>query len=464
MRNIVPPLLLCILISATLVSAAAPKPSATVWKAGAARVDLTPDDPVWMGGYAGRKKPSEGFAQRIYAKALAIEDTSGKPFVFVTLDLVSIPRRLRDDVAKRIEAAHGVPPGSLLFNASHTHAAPELRLAAERTPYAMPPPLWQRLLKFRGEVEEKLVTVIGQALAARAPASLAYGHARAGFAMNRRLPQPGGGFGNRPYPDGPVDHEVPVLRVADAAGKVTALLFGYACHNTTVGSYRLSGDYAGYAQHFLEKDYPGAVALFMQGAGGDQNPYPRQTMQAGYADEDLASLHGRTLATAVEAALVTPLRELNGPLRAGYGLLGLKYNYLSAADLSEGLKSAKADVKARAEMQQKRTAAGELPKTYPNPIQVVRIGDDFVLAAIGQEVVVDYALRLKKELHAIPAVWIAGYSNDVAGYLGSRRVLNEGGYEGGGANVMVGHPAPYAPSVEDDVVAEVHRLVKQLGR
>ena len=115
-------------------------------------------------------------------------------------------------------------------------------------------------------------------------------------------------------------------------------------------------------------------------------------------------------------------------------------------------------------MQQKRPAAGELPKTYPNPIQVVRIGDDFVLAAIGQEVVVDYALRLKKELHAIPAVWIAGYSNDVAGYLGSRRVLNEGGYEGGGANVMVGHPAPYAPSVEDDVVAEVHRLVKQLQR
>ena len=128
------------------------------------------------------------------------------------------------------------------------------------------------------------------------------------------------------------------------------------------------------------------------------------------------------------------------------------------------VKSAKADVKARAEMQQKRQAAGELPKGYPNPIQVVRIGDEFVLAAIGQEVVVDYALRLKQELRAIPAVWIAGYSNDVAGYLGSRRVLNEGGYEGGGANVMVGHPAPYAPAVEDDVVAEVHRLVMQLGR
>ena len=202
----------------------------------------------------------------------------------------------------------------------------------------------------------------------------------------------------------------------------------------------------------------------MQGAGGDQNPYPRQTMQAGYTDEDLASLHGRTLATAVEAALVTPLRELRGPLRAGYSLLGLKYSYLSAAELGEGLKSAKADVKARAEMQQKRQAAGELPKGYPNPIQVVRIGDEFVLAAIGQEVVVDYALRLKQELRAIPAVWIAGYSNDVAGYLGSRRVLNEGGYEGGGANVMVGHPAPYAPAVEDDVVAEVHRLVMQLGR
>ena len=464
MKRVIAQFLLCILIPVTTLAAAAPKPLPTPWKAGAARIDLTPDDPVWMGGYAGRKKPSEGVALRVHAKALALEDAGGNPFVFVTLDLVSIPRQLRDDVAKRIQATHGLPPSALLFNASHTHAAPELRLATERTPYAMPPPMWDRLLKFRAELEDKLVTVIGQALAARVPASLAYGHARAGFAMNRRLPQPGGGYANRPYPDGPVDHDVPVLRVADAKGKVTALLFGYACHNTTVGDYRLSGDYAGHAQKFLEKDYPGAVALFMQGAGGDQNPYPRQTMQPGYDAEDLASLHGRSLATAVEAALTTPLRELTGPLRVAYSLLELKYNYLSPSDLAAGLKSGQADVKTRAELQQKRQAKGELPKSYPNPVQVVRIGDGFVLAAIGQEVVVDYSLRLKKELQSIPAVWIAGYSNDVAGYLGSRRVLTEGGYEGGGANLMVGHPAPYAPAVEDDVVAEVHRLVKQLGR
>jgi neutral ceramidase len=376
-----------------LASAAAPKTTPTVWKAGAARVDLTPDDPVWMGGYAGRKKPSEGFAQRIYAKALAIEDAGGKPFVFVTLDLVSIPRRLRDDVAQRIEAAHGVPPGSLLFNASHTHAAPELRLAEERTPYVMPPPLWQRLLKFRagggGEARDgdrSGPRRAGAGVAGVRPRAGGFRDEPAAAAAGRRLCQPA------------VSRRAGRPRRARAARcgcrrQGEALLFGYACHNTTVGSYRLSGDYAGHAQHFLEKDYPGAVALFVQGAGGDQNPYPRQTMQAGYADEDLARLHGRTLATAVEAALVTPLRELRGPLRAGYSLLGLKYSYLPAAELAAGLQSAKGDVKARAEMQQKRQAAGELPPAYPNPVQVVRIGDDFVFAAIGQEVVVDYALR-----------------------------------------------------------------------
>lgn len=107
---------------------AAPQAAAPLeWKAGVARVDLTPDDPVWMGGYASRKKPSEGVAQRVHAKALALEGAGGRPLVIVTLDLVSIPRYLRADIAQRVQAVHGLPPDALLFNASHTHAGPEDR-------------------------------------------------------------------------------------------------------------------------------------------------------------------------------------------------------------------------------------------------------------------------------------------------------------------------------------------------
>ena len=43
------------------------------------------------------------------------------------------------------------------------------------------------------------------------------------------------------------------------------MLFGYACHNTTTGTMQFNGDYAGWAQEYLEAENPGAVA----GCGGD---------------------------------------------------------------------------------------------------------------------------------------------------------------------------------------------------
>jgi hypothetical protein len=83
------------------------------------------------------------------------------------------------------------------------------------------------------------------------------------------------------------------------------------------------------------------------------------------------------------------------------------------------------------------------------------------MIALAGEVVVDYSLRLKAELPGSP-VWVAGYSNDVFGYLPSVRILQEGGYEGGGAMLYTQLPGPFAPSVEKRVVDKVHELVKKV--
>ena len=91
-------------------------------------------------------------------------------------------------------------------------------------------------------------------------------------------------------------------------------------------------------------------------------------------------------------------------------------------------------------------------------MQVVRFGDALTMVALGGEVVVDYALRLKQEL-AGPAVWVAGYSNDVMGYIPSVRILKEGGYEGGGAmRFSTTHPGPWAESVEERIISKVREL------
>jgi hypothetical protein len=104
---------------------------------------------------------------------------------------------------------------------------------------------------------------------------------------------------------------------------------------------------------------------------------------------------------------------------------------------------------------------GRIRTTYPYPIQVVQFGDDLTIVALAGEVVVDYSLRLKKELKD-RAIWVAGYSNDVFGYLPSLRVLKEGGYEGGEAMRYTELPGPFAPSVETLVIDKVHELVKSL--
>ena len=98
-----------------------------------------------------------------------------------------------------------------------------------------------------------------------------------------------------------------------------------------------------------------------------------------------------------------------------------------------------------------------LSATYPYPVQVWRLGPELTWVALGGEVMVDYSLRLKKEL-GLGKTWVAGYSNDVMAYIPSLRVLKEGGYEGGGAMVYYGLPSPWAPRVEEDIVTAVHHV------
>ncbi len=136
------------------------------------------------------------------------------------------------------------------------------------------------------------------------PRSLAHGSGFVTFATNRRTNK------EKDVPalreqgrlKGPVDHSVPVLSVRDNTDKVRAIVFGYACHATVLSFYQWCGDYPGFAQLELEKRYPGAVALFWQGCGGDQNPLPRRTV-------GLAAAYGRQLANGVDAVLKAPMRR-----------------------------------------------------------------------------------------------------------------------------------------------------------
>lgn len=427
------------------------------WRAGAAAVVITPESSMWMAGFGSRTKPSEGIVQNLNAKALALADAQGGRFVFVTLDLVGVTRSMRKSLENRLAQSYQLRPEQFVLTASHTHCGPELREfkvppgASESGPAALIP-------AYRAALENKIHALVGEALNNLAPARVAYTRARAGFAMNRRRPQKNGGYTNAPYADGPVDHDVPVLRVDGADGHLRVVLFGYACHNTTLSFYQFCGDYAGFAQEYLQADHPGAIALFMTGCAGDQNPYPRGTVA-------LAQAHGRTLATAVEAALFTTSTPLTGSLRSAYNEIDLRYGPPPSRAEFEALLASKDKLEAAhaRRMLDRIVQDGALPASYPYPVQVVQLGSELKLIALGGEVVVDYSLRLKRQFGGPGSVWIAGYSNDVMAYIPSERVLREGGYEGGAQMRHSEHPGPWATGLEEQIVAKVTELERATG-
>lgn len=426
--------------------------SAERWKAGTSSAVITPESLMWMAGYAARKAPAEGADTDLFAKALVLDDGQGGLFALVTADLISVPREVRLATAVRVAEKHGIPSERLLINVSHTHCGPELRV--RRT---MNTDDAERREKEAGDycrfLEETFTRIVGEALAEREEAVAEYVHARCGFAMNRRRPDGKGGFRNAPNPDGPVDHRVPVLHLKTAADqRDLALVFGYACHCTTMGYQKFNGDYAGYAQSLIERAHPGAAALFVNGCSGDQNPYPRRELA-------YAEAHGRSLALAVESALDTPPLTLAGPIRAALREIPLKFDTLpTRSELKERAGSSdKLDAALATHLLAELDAGRSLPTDYPYPVQVIRLGTALTLVALGGEVVVDYSLRLQQEI-ADPVVWVAGYSNDVMTYIPSRRGWEEGGYEGGGAMKWNLFPARWDPGIEEAIVAAVHGL------
>ncbi|APZ95665.1 neutral/alkaline non-lysosomal ceramidase N-terminal domain-containing protein [Fuerstiella marisgermanici] len=433
------------------------------WQAGVASAKVTPETPMWMAGYASRNKPSEGTLQDLFVKALALQDDDGKRLVIITCDLISVPRPIRDDLEKAVKEKCNLPPEGLLINCSHTHCGPEIRTTRWSLD-GLPPQRLKQANDYVTRLQSTLVKLVESALSDLAPSRISYCRARCGLAMNRRTPS-ATGFRNFPNPDGPVDHDVPVLKVESPEGKLRAILFGYACHNTTLGIFEFCGDYAGYAQAYLEAAHPEATAMFVMGCGGDQNPYPRRTIE-------LAQQHGRSLANAVETALETQARPITASLRTAYDTATVKYQ--TAPTKSELQKKAESNDKydrIHAErLLRQLESDGKLREKYDCPVQVVRLGEQVTLVALPGETVVDYSLRLKNELSNIdgsgPAVWVAGYSNDVFAYVPSRRVLLEGGYEAGGAmrymTTVLQH-GPFKPDVEERIVTKVHELYRALA-
>jgi hypothetical protein len=422
------------------------------WKVGLAQVKITPEQPVFMAGYASRDRPFEKVAADLYAKALALEDRDGRLAVLVTTDLIGLPAAVAEPVCARLKDRAGLKREQILLTASHTHTGPALSLNAERGGGRSPGDR-QRTVEYTRKLQDQLVEVVLESLKKREPARLSWGTGVANFVLNRRQFTPRGvilGMNAR----GPADRTVPVLRIDTAEGKLRAVLFGAATHNTTLrgNCYEICGDYAGFAQANLAERHPGVQAMFILGFAGDSDPYPHGSM-------DLARKHGLELSQEVERVLGTKLEPVRGPLRLAFDKADLPLEVPSRAELEKRAGARDRYAAAAAKRVLATLDKGEkLRDHYAGAVAVWQFGSDLTLVALSGEVVVDYVALLEKALGP-NQLWLAAYANDYYGYLPSARLLAEGGYETQGLGGI-----RFSPQAQDVLVAKVRELAVKAGR
>ncbi len=433
---------------------------AAEWKAGLAKTKITPTTPMPMAGYASRKQnPATGTLDDLWAKVLVIQDPDGKQAALVTLDLCGITPDLTDPIYENVKKQHNWDRSQINFCVSHTHSGPVVgRYLYSMQLYAFTPENQKLVIDYTNWLEQTIVKTVNAAVEDLRPATLQWGNGQASFAVNRRNNREADILKLREEGKvvGPHDHDVPVLLVR-RNNKIDGIVFGYACHNTTLGLMTWSADYAGYAQINLEEAYPGCQAMFYSGCGADQNPLPRRTVE-------LAQDYGRQLAVAVQTVVDKGgLHPVKGELSTASRLVPIPLASVpSQEELELRTKNANQYIVWTSEILLNQIKSGKpISPTYSYPVTVWRLGDEITWVFLGGEVVVDYAVRIKSELghNSDPTqIWCAAYSNDVMAYIPSKRVLLEGGYEGGGSMVYYALPSPWGEKVEEVIVNAVHEL------
>lgn len=418
---------------------------------GVARVDITPEGPIRLAGYASRtKSESEGVIHRLSAKALAFGTDAQGPSVFITVDLVGIPGHVTTKLAEQLSKKIGIDPAQLVICSSHTHGGPEVGNLLTILQYRgdtfgdslLALNEMVHISQYVDQLAQKLEEVALAAIKDRKPALLAWGQGQAGFAKNRRAQ------------GGPVDPTLPLLSVTDPNGNLRAVLVNYACHGTTLdgGENKIHNDWIGEAQKFIEAKHPGVTAMIAIGCGADANPEPRGKMEH-------ATLHGKEVSDHVEKLLASPLLPLSNP-PAGR-IKWVKLPFANVPAVPELIKQSEdKSVKGYyARLALERIARGTaIPTELTYPVQTWTFGNDLAMVNLAGEVVVDYAVRLKNELGA-EKLWVNAYANDVPCYIASRRVIREGGYEAESSMYYYDKPSRFVEEVEDIIIAAVHDLL-----
>lgn len=409
--------------------------SDAVFKAGFARVKITPPVGTRMTGFGNRDWDStgcKGIHDDLYARALYLSQ-GDREMLVMGFDLLFFSR----DEADRFKGAIGrrlnIPPGNILFNTSHTHAGPKVGI-------------WFYTPSDRFYLNHLETAIVESAVHARSsarPAVLWAGAGTTELPMSRRLPDSMGKVQFKPNPKGAVCNTLPVLYVKDTAGKPVCLLFSVACHPSTVKgvdrSWQISADYPGAAMARLDAWMGAPASLFLQGAGGDAKASVigkgEKEWRAGtWEDVDAA---GALVAGEVRAVAEKKLSRITPDLRTTTILMNWPLApSVGRAGYENFIKNPKTDPESSPEIMKlwaKEQLASldrgwALPSTVEITLHGMQIGKGLRLVGIEGEAVAELGL-LMKDFYKDGVTFPLGYTDGAQMYLPTTKMLSEGGYE-----------------------------------
>lgn len=431
-----------------------------IWKVGVAVKKITPQESVWMAGFAARKSPSEGVIHDLWAKALMLEDAKGHRSLLITMDLLGLPKQFSDELRDRINRKYGLDKSQIILSCSHTHSGPVVSRSLKYI-YPMNENDWVKVDRYTRQLAEMLFLLAEEAMKQTKPARVYTKSGVVRFQVNRRKNVEGFSADKTLTKErllfptislkGPNDYSVPVIKIEGEDKRLIAVVFGYSCHPTTLTLNKFSGDYPGFAQIELEKLYPGATAMFFQGTGGDQNAFPRFS-------PSLSKQYGKQLAATVERVLSEKMDLQESSLINKYNEIDLPLDTpLSIEQLEQISRGNDYHARWAQGMVDEYRKNGALPNSYPAyPIQFWKIGNQ-PLFTLGGEVLTSYALRLKEMFGQ--DVFVMGYANDVMSYIPSAEVIEEGGYEGDTSMHAYGLPAKWDKRIEALILGGMEELV-----
>lgn len=429
------------------------------WKVGYAQVDITPTDPKGMQGY-GRPRVATKALDPLIAQAIVLQDVTGKRFTIVTADIMAFDRTSVAAMRARLQRDHDLSPQAVTFAASHTHWGPPTVFRVTFTAGGMDP--W-----YVGSLEDTLVSIVDKALKDLRPATISFQSLDTKIGSNRRTFDDKGNQLWLPNIDGFYDTHTPLLRITRRArgNDVSEIvLLSHACHPTSSGGVnKWTADYPGHLRKALQiKRGPTSRCMFTMGCGADakvtHQPRDGELRFAAHPRESRAA--GRQLARTVDSALNTAAdaTPIEPTIKAASHTGSLSFaKHRSARRLNDTAYAGKPGDH-DAWWARQLLAYPDARTALPYEVQSITLGDALTLITLEGEVCSPLG-PIARSLAPTEHSMVIAYANAVEGYIPSKTILKEGGYEGESSHRAYFLPSTFTKDVEKEFSSIVKRAI-----